>query len=314
MIINEDYKMMVNAYQEAGGSTDVFKNSNIAHLVVHQNKILGSNRVEGLIINAKETLSGVDIDLCVEKGIRLPNPVHLCFGVLPKEGRQEIKVQVLIRKGAEIRMLAHCVFPNAVKVQHIMEAETVLEEGSVYRYDEVHYHGLTGGIEVIPHSKVKVGKGAHFSTTFTLVKGRVGKLNIDYFADVEEDGTLDMLTRVYGYGDDEIKVQESGRLSGKRARGLIKSRIAACEMATCEVVNELEASAPDARGHVDCVEIVQGNAKAKAIPLINVLNEKAQITHEAAIGRVNQKELETLMSRGLTQEEAIDAIIKGMVS
>lgn len=314
MIIQEDYQMIVNAWQESGGNADVFQNSNIAHLVVHRNKILGSHMVQGLIINAKETSSGVDIDLCVKEGVRLPNPVHVCFGVLPKEGKQEIKMRVLVRKGAKIGMLAHCVFPNAVKVQHIMEAETILEENAVYRYDEVHYHGLSGGIEVVPHSKVKVGKGAHFSTTFTLVKGRVGKLNIDYFAEVDEDGTLDMLTRIYGYGDDQVTIQERGLLTGQRARGLIKSRIAACEKASCEVVNELEARAADARGHVDCVEIVQGNAKAKAIPLINVLNEKAQITHEAAIGRVNQKELETLMARGLTQEQAIDAIIQGMIS
>jgi len=62
----------------------------------------------------------VDIDLIVEAGMHIASPVHLCFGVLPKEGRQEIKINALIKKGAEIKMLAHCVFPNAVKVQHIM--------------------------------------------------------------------------------------------------------------------------------------------------------------------------------------------------
>ena len=75
----------------------------------------------------------------------------------------------------------------------------------------------------------------------------------------------------------------------------------------------MEASAPNARGHVDCIEIVQDEAKAKAVPLVNVSHENAQVTHEAAIGRVNQKELETLMARGLKQEEAIDTIIGGML-
>ncbi|HLC15903.1 MAG TPA: SufD family Fe-S cluster assembly protein, partial [Thermodesulfovibrionia bacterium] len=308
MIQQEDYEMMVTAYQQAGGSPDSFKDQNIAHLVVHQNKILGSNLVKGLHINAEETDSGVNIDLWVEENTRIPFPVHLCFGVLPKEGRQEINIHTLVKTGSEIAILAHCVFPNAVRVQHIMEAETVLEEKAVFHYNEVHYHGLTGGVEVVPHSKVKVGKGAQYSTTFSLVKGRVGRLHIDYLAEVEEDGVMEMVTRVYGHGDDEIKVEERGKLVGRGARGLIKSRIAACERANCEVVNELEALAPDARGHVDCVEVVQGHAKAKAIPLINVQNETAQVTHEAAIGRVNQKELETLMSRGLQQEEAIDVI------
>jgi hypothetical protein len=47
--------------------------------------------------------------------------------------------------------------------------------------------------------------------------------------------------------------------------------------------------------------------------LLNVLHETAQLSHEAAVGRVNQKELETLMARGLEEEEAIDVIIRGML-
>jgi Fe-S cluster assembly scaffold protein SufB len=73
------------------------------------------------------------------------------------------------------------------------------------------------------------------------------------------------------------------------------------------------ASAPNARGHVDCVEIIQDEAKAKAIPLVSVLHEDAQVTHEAAIARVNQKGLETLMARGLKEEEAVEIIIGGIL-
>lgn len=311
MSMKEDYQMMVKAYQKAGGKPDVFKNSKIAHLVVHQNKVIGSHLVEGLFLDVKETDSGVDVHLSVKEDVHIAYPVYLCFGVLPKEGRQEIKVNALIRKGAEIAILAHCVFPNAVKVQHIMDAEIVLEDDAMLQYDEVHYHGLTGGVEVIPQAKIKVGKGAHFATNFSLLKGRVGKLDIDYQAEVGENGVLEMVAKVYGYGEDKIRVRESGKLLGEGARGLVKSRIAVREKADSEVISELEASAPGARGHVDCIEIVQGKAKAKAFPLVNVSHDKAEVTHEAAIGRVNQKELETLMARGLKEEEAIDIIIGG---
>jgi hypothetical protein len=75
-----------------------------------------------------------------------------------------------------------------------------------------------------------------------------------------------------------------------------------------------EASAPGATGHVDCKEIVQGvGSRARAIPIVRVTDENARVTHEAAVGKVSQKELDTLMARGLTEEEAIDMIIKGML-
>jgi hypothetical protein len=311
--MREDYQLMVKTYEEAGGKPSAFSDSRIAHLVVHENKILGSHLVDGLHMNAKETEHGVDVEMTLDKGVRLAHQVHLCFGVLPEEGRQEIKVRALIHEGAEIAVLAHCVFPNAVKVQHLMDGDVVLEDNAVFRYDEVHYHGQTGGIEVVPRINIKVGKGARLTMTFSLLKGRVGKLDVDYLAEVEENGSVEMIAKAYGYGDDKIKVRERCRLVGDGAKGLLKSRIAVREKAESEVVSELEACAPNSRGHVDCIEIVQDEAKARAVPLVNVLNDKAQVTHEAAIGRVNQKELETLMARGLNQEEAIDTIIGGML-
>ena len=309
----EEYREMVKVYQEAGGNPEIFKNSEVAHLVVHKNKVLGTHLVEGLVLNTEETADGVKINLKVEEGIRIPYPVHLCFGVLPKEGKQEIGINLVLKKGASISILAHCVFPNAVKVQHIMEAQILLEDGAVFHYDEIHYHGVTGGVEVIPKTEMRIGKNAHLATNFSLVKGRAGRINIDYLAKVDENGIIEMIAKICGYGDDRIKIRERGELIGRAAKGLLKSRVAVRERAESEVISELLASAPDARGHVDCVEIVQGEAKAKAIPLVNVLHEKAQVTHEAAIGRVNQRELETLMARGLREEEAVDVIIGGML-
>jgi uncharacterized protein len=45
-----------------------------------------------------------------------------------------------------------------------------------------------------------------------------------------------------------------------------------------------------------------------------VRDDQARVTHEAAIGTVNKKELETLMSRGLDEDEAVDVIIRGMLN
>lgn len=89
----QDYKYMLDAYAEAGGSPEAFKNSKVAHLVVHQNKVIGEHLVDGLDLKPRETASGVDIHLIVIKGAIIKYPVHLCFGVLPKEGIQEINIR-----------------------------------------------------------------------------------------------------------------------------------------------------------------------------------------------------------------------------
>ena len=311
--MTNDYEAMLNAYGMAGGTPSVFKNANIAHLIVHKNRVIGSTTVNGLILEPRETPSGVDIKLTVQRGVKIENLVHLCFGVLPKEGVQEININALIEDGAGVKLLAHCVFPNAVKVVHKMLADIKIGDNAYYEYNEVHFHGESGGIEVVPRAKISVGKKSSLTTNFSLLKGRVGIFDMDYETEILENSSLDMTAKIYGYGDDKIKIREAGRLIGASSRGLLKSRVALKENAVCEIVNELTASAPGARGHVDCVEIIQGNAKAKAVPIVDVTNEFAKVTHEAAIGRVDKKQVETLMARGLDEEKAIDIVVGGIL-
>jgi Fe-S cluster assembly scaffold protein SufB len=86
------------------------------------------------------------------------------------------------------------------------------------------------------------------------------------------------------------------------------------DTARAEIYNTMTASAPRARGHVDCKEIVVGKAFAKAVPVVEVNHPLAHITHEAAIGSVDSKQLQTLLTRGLSEEEATDIIIEGLLS
>jgi hypothetical protein len=63
---------------------------------------------------------------------------------------------------------------------------------------------------------------------------------------------------------------------------------------------------------VDCREIIKDRAIDRAIPLVLVTNSLAKVTHEAAIGTVDKKELETLMARGLDPEQATELTVSGM--
>jgi REP element-mobilizing transposase RayT len=80
-------------------------------------------------------------------------PIHLCFGILPQEGLQEIVLRTDVRRGAEVRLVAHCIFPNAVHIIHKMDAVINVGDNASFSYKETHYHGDFGGIEVIPKAK-----------------------------------------------------------------------------------------------------------------------------------------------------------------
>lgn len=309
-----DFEAILKAYERSGGDPNFLRSSKVASLVISGNRVLGANQVPGVRIEPEEIEHGVRVKVIVEPGTRLDVPAHLCFGVIPAEGVQKILPEFEIGAGAQAEFIAHCTFPNAVNVRHLMEAHIHVGKNATMKYSETHYHGETGGVEVVPKAQVTVDEGGHYSSEFALTTGRVGKLDFDYVVDVAARGVAELTAKAYGYGNDAISVKETIRLNGEHARGLAKSRIAVRDEATSEVMGSTEGNAPFARGHVDCIEVVRDRATASAIPVVRVRDDRAYVTHEAAIGTVNKKELETLMSRGLDEETAVDVIIRGMLA
>lgn len=308
-----DFDAILQAYERSGGDARFLRSPKVASLVVSGNRVLGVNEVPGVHLISEELADGVRAHIVVEPGIRLDVAAHLCFGMIPREGVQRILSEFEIGDGARAEFIAHCTFPNAEKVVHLMDAQIHVGRDAVMQYHETHYHGQVGGVEVVPKAQVTVDEGGKYTSELILTTGRVGKLCFDYEADVGARGLAELTTKAYGYGDDSISVKETIRLNGDGARGLAKARIAVLDRATSVVIGATEGNAPSARGHVDCVEIVRDAAVANAIPVVKVTDPRAYVTHEAAIGTVEKKGLETLMARGLDEETAMDVIIRGML-
>jgi len=312
--VEKEYQGMIDAYERAGGDKSALQSKDVAKLVIHENRVLSADGVKGIKIETKETETGVNVNFTVEEGAKIPHPVHLCFGILPREGLQEIIMKVNAKDNSEVHVIAHCIFPNAVKVIHKMDADIEIGNNAKFDYKETHYHGEFGGIEVIPKARVKVGKGGVWQSTFTLSQGLVGKLDYDFEVFCQDRAVAELVVKAYGKGSDDIKVWEKIHLNGVGARGLAKTRLVLSDKAKGEVRGETYGNAPYARGHVDCIELVNGTeAVARAIPIVSVTDDKAKVTHEAAIGSIDKKQVETLMARGLDEDEAVDVIVRGIL-
>jgi len=314
MLVVKEYEGMLEAYDRAGGNLDALKSKEVGNLVIHKNKVLSTNEVEGIKVETEETETGVNIYFLVKEGAKIKYPVHLCFGILPKEGLQEIILKIEARADSEINVIAHCIFPNAVNVIHKMDADINIGDNAKFCYHETHYHGEFGGVKVIPKAKIRVGKKGVWESTFSLIEGCVGTLDYDFEIFGEEKSINELMVKVFGKKEDDIKITEKIHLDGKGARGLAKSRLVLNDNAKAVVRGETYGNAPFARGHVDCVEIVNGEGViARAIPIVSVNNKEAKVTHEAAIGSIDKKQMQTLMARGLDEEEAVKIIVKGIL-
>jgi uncharacterized protein len=301
------------AFQVIGEDPGQLLTPETAYLVAYGHEVAGMQSVPGVIITPERTPEGIHATVTVLQGCRIDCPVHLCFSLFERFGAQNVELDLTLQPGSRATFWSHCIFTMPEVARHAMDARVDIQEGAELTYNEVHYHGLSGGIEVNAKAAITLGRAARYRADFSLVQGRVGRLDIDYGVDVGAAAVAELTSKVYGHVTDVIRIRERISLDGDGARGLIKSRVAVEDDATAEIIGATYGNAAGARGHVDCLEIVRGNGVVSAIPEVRVTHPQAKVTHEAAIGSVDQAQLETLMARGLDPEEAVDRIILGML-
>jgi Fe-S cluster assembly protein SufB len=74
-------------------------------------------------------------------------------------------------------------------------------------------------------------------------------------------------------------------------------------------------AARGAKGHVECSTLLLSpEARTETIPTLDAETDDVELAHEATVGRISQENLFYLMSRGLTESEALSLIVNGFVS
>lgn len=285
-----------------------------AHVVAYGHQLASLKSLPGVRVEAEATAAGIDARIVVAEGLKVEQPVHLCFGLYQQFGLQNVRLALTLEPGAEATVLAHCLFATPLAARHAMEGEIRLMEGATLHHLEAHYHGDSGDIQVIVQARVSLETGARYLADFSLLQGRAGRLDMDYAVDVGEAALAELTSRVYGSGSDMIRIREQLHLNGPGARGQVKTRVAVRDEARAEVLGMVEGNAAGARGHVDCMELVRDHAEVSARPEVRVRHPQAKVTHESAIGSVDSRQLEALMARGLAPDEAVDVIVRGMLA
>ena len=308
-------KKFIDSAKKCGLDMALIKQTGIPHFYLESNKILSARKTAGLEFQARSFKEGVRIKLIVKKGAKIKKPVFFCFGILKNQGKQIILPEIILEEGAKVKILAHCTFPVAKKIIHQMEAIVKLKKNSKLIYKEKHYHGENFGAEVMSNFKILLEKESSFNNEFVLDRGSVGKLKINLEMELGKNAVAEIANKIATKSaPDKVEIFDKVLLKGENSRGLIKSRVAAINGGRVFLQGETIAMARGARGHIDCREIIVGKkSTAKAIPIIEVRHPEARVTHEASVGKINQRELETLMTRGLSEEEATDFIIKGVI-
>ncbi len=304
----EDYKIDINDFMPGHGTG--------AKLLLDFNRIKGVQQTEGIVLKGREIPNGIVADIIIKEGTKIDEPVHLCFGVNKETGVQEIFPRIIAEDNTDVKIQAHCSFPNANGLTHKMFGHFYIGNNCKFEYNETHYHGETSGALVAPVAFFYIGENSVFENSFTLTKGTPGRVKI--YLDIYAMKNSVIRSNVKAFGaciKDSIRVRDAIFLEGENARSVLKMKAAARDGGEVLMYGITEANAPYCNGHVECNEIVLGKGSVcRAHPFIRAIDPTSSVSHEASLGRFPQKWLDELESKGLSEEEAIQILLEAMLS
>jgi len=267
--------------------------------------------LEGIEIKSKDNQPGIDVIVAAGK----EGSVHIPVIMTETDLNDLVYNTIDIGENADIELVAGCGIhnPGSGKAQHDGVHEIIVRKGARLRYSEKHFgEGEDGGKRVLnPKTVLKIEEGAYAELELIQIRG-VDNTNRVTEAEVKAGGRLVMFERLLTDGDQEAVSDVVVKLLAEESTARIVSRSVA-KGKSKQVFNPRLLAYGPGRGHVECDSIIMDQATVRSVPEIWAENAEAELVHEAAIGKIAGEQLMKLMSLGLTEEEAEEAIISGFL-
>ena len=92
------------------------------------------------------------------------------------------------------------------------------------------------------------------------------------------------------------------------------SRAIAREGSKMIIRGMIEGDSSDCKGHLECRGLLMDDKSfMQSIPELIARKKGVEITHEAAVGKISEKEITYLMTRRLSRDQAVSLIIRGFM-
>lgn len=267
---------------------------------------------DNINIVTKEDVSGIDI--YVKENTKFEF-VHIPV-IITESGLNDVVYNdFYIGKNANVVIVAGCGIHNDhhKDSQHDGIHRFFLEEGAKVKYIEKHYgEGKGDGKRILnPVTEVHLKEGAILEMESTQIKGVDSTIRTT--KGVLESNTNFVVTeKIMTHGIQKAKTIFDVELNGENASTKVTSRSVATENSIQEFESKVTGNTK-CFGHVECDAIIKDKARVIAIPEIVANNVDANLIHEAAIGKIAGEQLMKLMTLGLTEKEAEEAIINGFL-
>lgn len=263
-------------------------------------------------ITTKTDLPGIDIHI---KSNTKNESVHIPV-VLSESGLKEtVYNDFYVGENADVLIVAGCGINNCggADSEHDGVHRFFLGKNSKIKYVEKHYgEGDGAGKRILnPVTELTLDEGASAVLEMVQIKG-VDSTNRVTKAELKKDASLIVRERLMTHGEQKATSVYDVALNGENSSADVVSRSVARDKSYQKLDLAIKGNAPS-NGHTECDSIIMDEGKILAVPSLEANNTEANLIHEAAIGKIAGEQLIKLMTLGLTEKEAEEAIISGFL-
>ena len=291
-------------------------NENITEESIHNirknGETISRHDSDEINIISKTDKQGIDINVkssVKDKVVQVPV-------LLTTEGFNDIVYNDYnVDDGAEVTIVAGCAIHNDCEITSMHSGIHTFNIGknAKVKYVEKHYGcGQVDSNKVInTDTFINLGEGSSLIIETVQISG-VTKSTRKTVGILKRGSVLDITEKLMTSSNDAVVSTYNIDLKGEDARANLISRSIAKNDSTQEFISELIGN-NKSFGHIECDAIIMDNAKVSSTPKIIANNVEAELTHEAAIGKISGDQILKLETLGLTKEEAEAEIIKGFM-
>ncbi|ADP77564.1 SufBD protein [Methanothermus fervidus DSM 2088] len=241
-------------------------------------------------------------------------PLQACLFIGDERIMQTAHNIIIAEENSELHIITGCATGQDVNsALHIGISEFYVKKNAKITFTMV--HNWAEQVEVRPRTGIVIGDNGTYINNYILTSPvRViqsyptayctGKNSKAIFQSVmagKKNSLLDIGSRVI--------------LEGKESSANVISRAVSMDESKIYSRGHLAGRIPGVKGHLECHGLIlSDDSMIHAIPELEGSATDLEMSHEAAVGKIDEEKILYLMSRGLTEEEAISMIVRGFLS
>ena len=248
----------------------------------------------------------------VKAGKKVTEPLQTCMMIDRDRSIQNVHNIIIVEKDAHLEIITGCTsHKHASDSLHIGVSEIFIEDGGSLIFSMVHNWGDKTGVR--PRTVTIMGRDTTFVNNYVILNP-VGSMQSYPVAYLNGEGASVKFNSIcLSHPGTEIDTGGEAVLNAPNTHAEIISRsitIGGTMMARGKLVG----NAKGAKAHLECRSLVlSDNGSTLAVPELEANVADVEMTHEAAVGKIARDQVEYLMARGLTEDEAVGMIVRGFL-